>query len=62
MAIYYLITSAMIANLLARYCSDKEDQTNTECTDDENKFSLFPVLGFFIMIMWVSFVSQNTEV
>ena len=54
MALYYLITSGLIANLYVRYCDDKD-----ECNDDDSKFNLFPVLGFFIMITWVSTVSQS---
>lgn len=52
MAVYYLITSAMIANLYDRYCDDND------CDDDESKFTVFPVLGFIIMVTWVSSVSQ----
>ena len=48
MAVYYLITSALIANLYNRYCDDGD------CDADESKFTVFPVLGFIIMITWVS--------
>ena len=53
MAVYYLITSALIANLYTRYCDDRED-TPFECDEDDDKFALFPVFGFFIMVAWVS--------
>lgn len=55
MAVYYLITSSLIANLYTRYCDDK-DGTNDECDDDDRKFTIFPVFGFFIMVSWVSIV------
>ena len=53
MAVYYLITSALIANLYTRYCDAQEDP-NSECDEDDDKFALFPVFGFFIMVAWVS--------
>ena len=53
MAVYYLITSSMIANLYTRYCDDKDDRGD-ECTEDDDKFSVFPTFGFFIMVAWVS--------
>ena len=56
MAVYYLITSALIANLFNRYCD------NGDCDDDEDKFAVFPVLGFIIMITWVSMCMQSGNV
>ena len=53
MAVYYLITSALIANLYTRYCDAQEDN-DLECDEDDDKFALFPVFGFFIMVAWVS--------
>jgi len=56
MSVYYLITSALIANLYTRYCNDKEDK-GSECDEDDEKFIAFPVFGFFIMVTWVSDVN-----
>ena len=53
MAVYYLITSSLIANLYTRYC-DNLDELGGECDEDDDKFSIFPVFGFFIMVAWVS--------
>ena len=62
MAVYYLITSALIANLYTRYCDALEDNNNVECDEDDDKFALFPVFGFFIMVAWVSvFNNYNYE-
>ncbi|XP_065908590.1 uncharacterized protein [Dysidea avara] len=47
MAVYMLITSALIANLYTRYCDDA-----TECQGYERKFIIFPVFGFFLMVAW----------
>lgn len=60
MAVYYLITSALIANLYTRYCDNQEDM-NSECDEDDDKFALFPVFGFFIMIAWVSAFISITQ-
>ena len=43
----------MIANLYTRYCDAKDDRGD-ECTEDDDKFSVFPTFGFFIMVAWVS--------
>jgi len=54
MALYMLITSALIANLYTRYCDRQEDR-GSECDDDvDAKFTVFPVFGFFILVVWVS--------
>ena len=50
MAIYYLITSSLMSDLYTRYCDDKAD----DCTEDDDKFSVLPTFGFFIMVAWVS--------
>ena len=53
MALYMLITSALIANLYTRYCEENK------CREDvEAKFIIFPVVGFIILAIWVSSVSQ----
>jgi len=50
-----LITSAVIANLYTRYCDYEEN----ECREDaEAKFTIFPVFGFFIMVIWVSSIRE----
>lgn len=56
MAVYYLITSGMTANLYTRYCDNKEEFLGLpgDCDADDRKFTLIPVLGFFIMVAWVS--------
>jgi len=55
MALYMLITSALIANLYTRYC----DRETNECREDvEAKFIIFPVFGFIIMAIWVSSINQ----
>ena len=54
MAVYMLITSALIANLYTRYC-DRQEDNGGECDDDvDGKFTIFPVLGFAILVVWVS--------
>jgi len=64
MAVYMLITSALIANLYTRYChSDDLDEDLDYYNDYDpvtcnekgyDKFSIFPIFGFIIMIDWVS--------
>jgi len=52
LAIYWLITSALLADLYSRYCD--EDETGIKCEDDEKKFIVLPVFGFICMSAWVS--------
>ena len=56
LAIYWLITNSMMANLYQRYCDHLEDDNNdnTECDDDDEKFVTLPVIGFICMGAWVS--------
>jgi len=61
MAVYMLITSAVIANLYTRYCDDLDDN-GSECEDDvDGKFVVFPVFGFVIMVVWVSIIDHFYE-
>jgi len=55
MGVYMLITSSLIANLYTRYCDNLEDN-GLECDEDrgDTKFTIFPVFGFFILVVWVS--------
>ena len=46
----------MIANLYTRYCNRKDDNGD-ECSEDDDKFTVLPVFGFFIMVAWVSDVN-----
>ena len=56
MALYMLITSALIANLYTRYC----DREENECRGDvEAKFTIFVVFGFIILVIWVSIVQAR---
>ena len=52
LAIFWLITSALLANLYSRYCD--EDDTGNDCGDTEEKFIVLPVFGYICMAAWVS--------
>lgn len=52
-AVYWLITSALLADLYERYCDNIED-AGGECSDDDEKFIVIPVFGFVCMGAWVS--------
>ena len=52
-ALYWLITSALLADLYERYCDNIEDGGG-ECSDDDEKFIVIPVFGFVCMGAWVS--------
>ena len=53
LAVYWLITSAMLADLYERYCDRLEDN-KLECGDTEEKFVVLPIFGFVCMGAWVS--------
>ena len=53
-AVYWLITSALLADLYERYCDDIEDRLGGECSDNDEKFIVIPVFGFVCMGAWVS--------
>ena len=53
LAVYWLITSAMLADLYERYCDRLED-SNLECGDTDEKFVVLPIFGFVCMGAWVS--------
>ena len=48
LAIYWLITSALLADLYNRYC-----ETGIDCNETEEKFIVLPVFGFVCMGAWV---------
>jgi len=51
MAVYWLISSALLADLYNKYCSDED---NSDCEKREKKFIILPLLGFVCMSAWVS--------
>ena len=56
MAIYLLVTSALLANLYNKYC-DYGDYWSYEvikCGDDEKHFLVLPIFAFLTMAGWVS--------
>ena len=53
LAVYWLISAALLANLYVRYCDKVEDQGG-ECDGTDEKFILLPVMGFLAMAAWVS--------
>ena len=53
MAVYWLITSALLANLYSRFCDNREDG-GEDCNENDERFILLPVFGFVCMCAWVS--------
>ena len=56
LAVYWLISAALLANLYTRYCDDLPG----DCDDTDEKFILLPVMGFLAMAAWVSSPMFNT--
>ena len=52
LAVYWLISAALLANLYTRYCDDLP--RDADCSDTDEKFILLPVMGFLTMAGWVS--------
>ena len=53
LAIYWVISAALLANLYVRYCDD-QDSRGDDCDGTEERFILLPVMGFLAMVAWVS--------
>jgi len=53
MAVYWLISSALLADLYRDYC-DKLEERDTECDDTDRRFIATPVMGVITLIGWVS--------
>ena len=53
LAVYWLITGALLADLYDRYCDDIQ-ASNDQCNDIDKKFILMPTTAFFCMTAWVS--------
>ena len=53
LAVYWLITGALLADLYDRYCDDLQ-ASNNQCNDIDKKFILMPTTAFFCMTSWVS--------
>ena len=53
MAVYWLISSALLADLYRDYCDELDDR-DFECTDTDERFIATPVLGFVCLVGWVS--------
>ena len=49
LAIYWLISGALLAHLYDKFC----DERNDACDGTIQKFILLPVMGFFCMGAWV---------
>jgi len=59
MAVYWLISSALLADLYRDYCDELDDRSqdlgiDLECTDTDERFIATPVLGFVCLVGWVS--------
>ena len=54
LAVYWLITSALLANLYERYCDRRLEDVGSECGDNDEKFVVLPIFGFVCMGAWVS--------
>ena len=54
MAVYWLITSALLANLYSRFCDEREEVEREDCNENDQRFILLPVFGFICMCAWVS--------
>ena len=52
MAIYLLVTSALLANLYHKFCKLLHE-ADFVCDSDEKKFLVLPVFGFLTTIGWV---------
>jgi len=52
LAVYWLIASALLADLYRRYCG--EDDGGFDCGNTEEKFFVLPLFGFICMAAWVS--------
>ncbi|XP_065884153.1 uncharacterized protein [Dysidea avara] len=51
MGVFWLITSALLADLYRDYC-DKLDDRGDECTDTDERFIATPILGFCTLVGW----------
>jgi len=54
LAVYWAITSALLADLYGKYCEDREDSIGEECNENEKRFVALPIIGFICMGAWVS--------
>ena len=56
MAIYLLVTSALLTNLYNKYCDYDywPYEEVIECGDDEKRFLILPIFGFLTMAGWVN--------
>jgi len=52
LAVYWLISAALLANLYVRYCDE------LDCDSTDEKFILLPVMGFLAMAAWVSVLTN----
>jgi len=53
MAVFWLISSALLADLYRDYCEELDDR-GIECDDTDERFIATPILGFVTMVGWVS--------
>ena len=51
MAVYWLISAALLADLYSEYCNVDD---GFDCEEREKKFLVLPILGFACMGGWVS--------
>ena len=51
MCAFWLVTSALLANLYREFCDDLEEPS--ECGDTDRRFIATPVLGFVCLAGWV---------
>ena len=56
LAIYWLISSSLVANLYVRYCGNDQNV----CTREVNRFIILPIMGYLSMLAWVSFNTSAT--
>ena len=54
MAVYWLISATLLADLFRQYCKDDD---NSACEERERIFLTLPILGLVCMVGWVSWCS-----
>ena len=59
MTVFWLVTSALLANLYREFCDNLED--DEECNEIDERFIATPVLGFFCFVGWVSSLQLVTD-
>ena len=51
MIVFWIVTSALLANLYREFCDNLKD--DAECNEIDERFTATPVLGFICFVAWV---------